>query len=309
MKHFAPAYYPHFRCIADACRHSCCIGWEIDIDPVTREKYRAVEGPIGRRLAEEIVDGDPPCFHLGVDERCPFLREDGLCTLILELGEDSLCEICALHPRFRNFFSDRVEIGIGLCCEAAAELILTRGGETELISVDEDGEEAFPMSAEEEALLACREELLVVCRAADCGFAEKAERLLGAVGADWPRRTWAEWHAFYADLERLDPAWDVLLSRLDGESTPVGSEWDAPLSHLLGYFLYRHLPGALDAEDLHAAIRARVCLAVLSAGIIREIFAGGEQSMAILGDIARQYSAEVEYSDENLARVLELLGE
>ena len=33
MKIIAPNYYPAFRCIADKCRHSCCIGWEIDIDP------------------------------------------------------------------------------------------------------------------------------------------------------------------------------------------------------------------------------------------------------------------------------------
>ena len=309
MKYFAPAYYPYFRCIADACRHSCCIGWEIDIDPVTREKYRTVEGPIGRRLAEEIIDGEPSCFRLGENERCPFLREDGLCTLILELGEDSLCDICALHPRFRNYFSDRAEIGLGLCCEAAAELILTRGGETELIPVDEDEEATFPLSPEEEALLACRAELLAICRNEDCGFAEKTERLLNAVEADLPSRAWTEWRAVYADLERLDTAWDKLLSRLGRKSAPIGSEWDIPLSHLLGYFLFRHLPGALDAEDPDAAIRARVCFAVLSAEIIRKIFAGGEQSMEALGDIARQYSAEVEYSDENLGRVLELLGE
>ena len=25
-----PSYYKDFKCIADKCRHSCCIGWEID---------------------------------------------------------------------------------------------------------------------------------------------------------------------------------------------------------------------------------------------------------------------------------------
>ena len=25
-----PDYYPAFRCIAGACRHNCCIGWEIE---------------------------------------------------------------------------------------------------------------------------------------------------------------------------------------------------------------------------------------------------------------------------------------
>ena len=36
-----PATADAFRCIADACRHTCCKGWEIDIDPDTRAKYAA----------------------------------------------------------------------------------------------------------------------------------------------------------------------------------------------------------------------------------------------------------------------------
>ena len=32
MKTYAPKYYQQFHCIADKCKHSCCIGWEIDID-------------------------------------------------------------------------------------------------------------------------------------------------------------------------------------------------------------------------------------------------------------------------------------
>lgn len=31
-----PATADAFHCIADACRHTCCKGWEIDIDPDTR---------------------------------------------------------------------------------------------------------------------------------------------------------------------------------------------------------------------------------------------------------------------------------
>ena len=35
MKTFAPNYYPSFRCIADKCRHSCCVGWDVYIDEET----------------------------------------------------------------------------------------------------------------------------------------------------------------------------------------------------------------------------------------------------------------------------------
>ena len=39
MKLYAPRYYLQFKCIADACRHSCCVGWEIDVDGETMKKY------------------------------------------------------------------------------------------------------------------------------------------------------------------------------------------------------------------------------------------------------------------------------
>ena len=40
-----PNYYDKFKCIANRCKHSCCIGWEIDIDEDTMEladKIRAM---------------------------------------------------------------------------------------------------------------------------------------------------------------------------------------------------------------------------------------------------------------------------
>ena len=40
MQLFAPTYYKKFKCIADRCQHNCCIGWEIDIDGETPERYK-----------------------------------------------------------------------------------------------------------------------------------------------------------------------------------------------------------------------------------------------------------------------------
>ncbi|MBP3686664.1 MAG: hypothetical protein J6J21_06505 [Clostridia bacterium] len=50
MKYVYPAFYPEFSCLADRCRHNCCIGWEIDIDPETQNLYDQVDGPLGNRL-------------------------------------------------------------------------------------------------------------------------------------------------------------------------------------------------------------------------------------------------------------------
>ena len=87
MEKVYPAYYPEFKCIAGGCRHSCCIGWEIDIDPETLALYRGLEGPLGDRLRRNITGGESPCFALGDGERCPFLNRENLCDIILERGE------------------------------------------------------------------------------------------------------------------------------------------------------------------------------------------------------------------------------
>ncbi len=120
-----PAYCEKFKCTADRCSDSCCIGWEIDIDESSAVRYRAQEGEIGERLRASMNDADPAGFVLDEQERCPFLNSQGLCDLILTLGEEALCQICTEHPRYYCWFGDIKEGGIGLCCEEAARLILT----------------------------------------------------------------------------------------------------------------------------------------------------------------------------------------
>ena len=56
MKIFAPSYYKTFKCIADKCRHSCCIGWDVYIDDETLEKYSAMDGALGERLRKSLKE-------------------------------------------------------------------------------------------------------------------------------------------------------------------------------------------------------------------------------------------------------------
>lgn len=142
MRIYAPDYYRKFKCVAARCRHNCCIGWEIDIDKSTYKKYSAVGGDFGSRLKDGIIIEDGSAhFVLADGERCPFLNSNNLCDIIINLGEDFLCEICAAHPRYRNFFDSREEVGLGLCCETAAELILTRAEKTKLVAVGDKAED------------------------------------------------------------------------------------------------------------------------------------------------------------------------
>ena len=161
MKVFAPDYYSAFHCRAGACGHTCCAGWEIDVDSETLERYRAMGGALGEKLRRCIDPLPSPHFILTAGERCPFLTEEHLCEIILQAGEDSLCQICADHPRFRNYWSDRIEIGLGMACEEAARLILTSAHPLRLIPVSEEpGEQPEPPSEEESALRRYRDQLL-----------------------------------------------------------------------------------------------------------------------------------------------------
>lgn len=120
-----PDFAPDFVCKADKCRHSCCRGWEIDIDAATAAWYLTLDGEIGEELRQNIVQAEDGTysFRLTPEERCPFLRADGLCRLILTLDEDALCEICTMHPRFFVMCGQAELAGFGLACEKAVELL------------------------------------------------------------------------------------------------------------------------------------------------------------------------------------------
>lgn len=120
MTEITPYFYKSFACIGSACKDNCCTaGWEIDIDKKSLKYYKSVGGDFGKQLAQGITDGH---FKLknGI---CPFLNEKNLCNIILKCGEDNLCEICTEHPRFHEWFKNRTESGVGLCCEEAGRLL------------------------------------------------------------------------------------------------------------------------------------------------------------------------------------------
>ena len=118
--------YREFKCKADKCKHSCCKGWEIDIDEDSLDYYKGLETDIGAEIMQSIEEGEDNFFKLTEEERCPFLKDNGLCKIIEELGEDGLCDICRLHPRFFEEINGYSLAGVGLSCEKAVELIFEK---------------------------------------------------------------------------------------------------------------------------------------------------------------------------------------
>ncbi|SNU08176.1 lysine-N-methylase [Lachnospiraceae bacterium] len=118
--------YSEFKCKADKCKHSCCKGWEIDIDEDTLGYYKSLDTELGNEIRQNIHEGEDTFFKLTDDKKCPFLKDDGLCKIIKELGEDALCDICRLHPRFFVEINDYSLAGVGLSCEKASELLFEK---------------------------------------------------------------------------------------------------------------------------------------------------------------------------------------
>lgn len=81
------------------------------------------------------------------DERkgiLPLPHRKGLCRLVLERGDDFLCQICRDHPRFYKFpyDADRGEevmlCGTGLACERTVEQLLAEKGPLSFRSSESD---------------------------------------------------------------------------------------------------------------------------------------------------------------------------
>ncbi len=299
MKFVVPNYYKDFQCIASACRHSCCVGWEIDIDADTYSYYNDVDGDIGERLKEGIaVDDGQPHFILDKNDRCPFLSSNGLCDIITQCGEDSLCDICADHPRFRNFFSDRTEIGLGLCCEAASDLIINYKDTFALVTDEDDGFED-ELYEEDKEILLLRNSALETATDNNLNFEEKAKKLFGDFSVDTEEISPAIWAERLISLERLDFLWDECLEFIGKETALEYSFLNRKAAeNLLCYFIFRHLSSACDGEDA----KRRVAFAVFSCRIIFTL----AKRMPI-EEAARMYSSEIEYSDENLNSVLGMM--
>ena len=306
MRLIAPDYYQDFICIADKCRHSCCVSWEIDIDEDTAEYYQDVGGDIGKKLKENILQNeDGFSFRLDRNDRCPFLTGNGLCELILELGEDSLCEICREHPRFRNYYSDRTEIGLGLCCESAAKMILTKSESVSIVCLRDDGETEACESSEQDTL-SFRDMLVSIAQDRSYNILERIS-IIESMAEPHGQLSPSELAEFMLGLERLDESWTGELKSVSGVHSfdlPIcfaATEWQAALEQLLVYLLYRHTQ--LENFELFAISMWRLIAAILSSHSLR----GEQVEIDDLIELCRMWSCEIEYSDENIELINERL--
>ncbi len=316
-----PEYCRDFHCIAGDCRDSCCKGWEIDIDSDTALYYESIGGKFGERLRNNISSGS---FVLTEDERCPFLNKQGLCDIYIELGEDKLCKICSDHPRYYEWFGCVKEGGIGLCCEAAADIILSSPFslcEYEVPDEDASGdydEELFSL------LLRTREEIFSVLQNEDIPLHEALCTMLDIADdaescIDMPRSeqnpcsdTKAALYSifgFLSELEPIDENWQPYITDCAAKlesSSAYSAEFTPYLRRIAVYMIYRYLlKSVYDGEVSGYAKFAAVSVIVIAMLFRCKAAVSGQCSFADCSEIAKNYSKETEYCEENMEMLIE----
>lgn len=266
MKIIIPDYYKDFKCIADKCKHSCCKGWEIEIDENSCARFSRHED-----IWKYVETGDSPHFRLSDDEVCPFLLENGLCNMILKYGEDFLCQTCTDHPRFRNYWSDRIEMGLGLVCEEAARIILTRTSPMRLVSFPDKNEVPSNLTPEDNT-------------GAD------------TVPTDTPAADTVSTPTNTSQDLTEEELW--LLNLRDSMISQITD--NGPIARLKEYLIYRHIPDALYDDRLEE----RIAFINYFLAQSEKALARSDQSIEALIEIVRQLSYDLEYDEEEKERIL-----
>lgn len=310
MKLLKPSYYDQFQCIAGACPDSCCQEWDVQVDADSARRYLSLPGTLGDLLREKLKADEDGDYTLEItDHRCPMWRQDGLCQIQYELGEEGLCQVCKDFPRLRHDYGDFVELGLELSCPEAARLIFTAPIAPPIVQEFPDQIEADYDRQDMEVLLRTRRHALQIIE--DHPLAEGLTLLLlysyraqdeldGADPAEWdPEQELAfahqvagncDWTALrdlYAGLDILTPRWSALLQ------SPAPS-FPESLRRMVRCSIERYWLQAIS--DLDIICRVKMII-------------GGALIIGHLGSdpitTAQLYSKEIDNSIENLEAILD----
>ena len=300
MKLYAPAYSPRFACIADRCRHSCCIGWEIDIDADTQCRYQRATAAYADTIRQSISHtGGTPHFRLDATERCPHLNEQGLCRIILSVGEEYLCEICREHPRFYHQTTEGLEVGIGMACEEACRIILSEDSYDRMIPLMPTADELPAARADSRAH---RTHLYAALADASLPYDARLQAIREEYGISLCAKDDPIVRELLASLEYMDEAHRTMYTDCYTAHAHTPDHLSDMARRALAYLIYRHCSDCRDEEELHAALGfCLLCERLLVALAIKN----GVRAPEEMVDYARAISEELEYSEENTAAIMQ----
>lgn len=289
-----PTIYHKFQCKADQCENTCCQLWTIDIDEPTAERYHSMTGSLGESLRQAItVDDEGSHFIFSkAQPMCPLLNEKGLCKIVLELGEEGLCETCHMHPRFYKYIEDLELCGVGLSCEASVELLAQQKPLDSLLFTIEDDHNEF--KPEERLVLHNIFELL----------AFDLDPNLFQYTPKPSKQSFKELLDLYKQTEPIDENWtaqvNTLSSKLDqliaSVQTYIQQEDMSLFNKVYQYILYRQI-------DMLSDYSLESLLAYAKDGTDYILIASVLEGQP-LKQVAR-WSQQIEYDEDNVELLLQ----
>lgn len=336
-----PDYYDTFKCKANLCTDNCCIGWEIDIDENTYEKYKNIKNDFGKEFSSAINSNEEtPFFKLDKTERCAMLDSDNLCRIIKNLGEDYLCDICRLHPRFVFEESNLKETGIGICCERMCEILIEKNDETQILTENKNSEAITDNFLN--LLFNMREIIFSMLKDKSISLSKRFEKIISSVkkaqffidngdGESALNAFREENNYVFPDsikfiklmssLEIMDTKWTEILKKLEKNYNKIisaESEFDNKFNeneiiyeNTAVYFIYRYFLTAFFDGDIFSL----TFFSFLSVKIIKlcDILSWLENKDGFTDknkiNNMKLYSKEIEYCTENIEKIRDFIWE
>lgn len=306
------SYFDDFCCIAADCPDSCCKEWQIELDDTAAQNYHSLKGDLGDSLRDVMYRDENTWVFKNTNGNCPMWRNDGLCRIQAELGEQYLCNTCRQFPRLIHDYGNFKEYTLELSCPEAARLILTANSSPMT-------EETNPQAAKPEydpvdmqILLNTREKLFSIlndnthpigetlalaflygCQAQgelDGGKEQEfdVQSVLNIAHKQVKNSNAQNIIEFFNNLEILTPQWKERLEN------PQDSDWGIEHLKLVRYFAERYWLQAISDFDLYA----RVKFMIISCVLVKLL--GGN-----IIETAQLYSKEIENNADNVEAILD----
>lgn len=321
MIYIRPSFFDEFKCIANRCTDTCCAGWEVDIDDDTFDFYKTAEGEFYDEIRKNITvsDDGSRCLKLCENDRCVFLNKDNLCEIIINCGENAVCEICRKHPRFYEWFPGVTEFGLGLCCEEVCRILLSDEKPFTLVEVS-DGE-PINLDSKDDTVISdsyifisgLRQNIFNLLFGSERSFYDKLGSVIDVAESfcreELCLRKNEEILEAYKNTEPIDESWTRYIEALSDNFDKYSecrkefrelTRDDKLYPKILAYIFYRHLTKAAFDFD----VASRVCFCLESIRFIelcdmKTFFEKGEITLWDRIENLKRWSKQIEYSEEN----------
>lgn len=339
MKNIYPLYCNSFKCIAGACPDTCCAQWEIVIDEKYVNLYKSHHSDAAKDAVSAMYtdsDGDT-CLRL-TNGRCPMLNGENLCRLYIEMGEDALCDVCRIYPRFNKDAEQTNFCGISLSCPEAARLILgdENMGQLNETPQFENMKYGFVFKAYELFRKLCKDGCFMyslplaesVQDEIDFDDLSEAERILDKSDFSFDKQITEP--GVIAGRIRQMLAFDILknswrdtlsnlLNHLEAlsEDESLNKEREIMLSQLYTrreiknieiYYLYKYLPEAVEYSDIYTCVSTAVACTELICELcaMRKLCINILETEHIL-EFSKDFSKEIEHNGDNMGKFCKLI--